>query len=321
LTKTERYQSAMTENTNANEGVKALLLGTTPERPDDIANLLANTQFERVSDRPALHLEAISISGKGLVVFTDRTMQQIWLIAYLSWQTLREQTGFILVPLRGGRPYETKLFERNDRYISRVNALDRALSELRTSPSGEITWPSDVPRLDPTLSQLRDAEDRAAYELGCFAASFVMLHETHHAMKRSASEDYGGMTEELACDMFAIRFQLENNDEYAKLRTYDPTAVYRKRSIGLLFGLAVAFESTELGLWLPSRTHPMAYDRIKQLVNFVEPEITSPDDDFWVIGCCMLLSKARRHNRLPDEIPFQSCRDLFYKVLALMRGT
>lgn len=87
----------MSEPTNANEEVAALFLGTMPERASEVAGLLETVQFERATDRPAMHLEATAFFGKGLVVFTDRTLQQVWLITYLAWRTLHEQSGFVIV--------------------------------------------------------------------------------------------------------------------------------------------------------------------------------------------------------------------------------
>ena len=164
----------MNDHSNADEDTKALFLGAAPERHADIEELLRTVEYKRANDRPALHLEGTAICGRGLVVLTNRTMQQIWLIAYLSWKTLHEQSGFVIVALAKKLPYDTSLYEKNDRYIGQVDRLGNALSDLQTADSGSNPWPSDVPRLDPELSELRDEEDHAAYDLGSFAAAFVL---------------------------------------------------------------------------------------------------------------------------------------------------
>ncbi|MCL4677181.1 MAG: hypothetical protein KJ017_01150 [Alphaproteobacteria bacterium] len=309
----------MNDHSNADEDAKALLLGTAPERPADVEDLLRSVEYKRAHDRPALHLEATAFFGRGLVVLTNRTMQQIWLIAYLSWKTLHEQSGFVIVALARKLPYDTSLYKKNDRYIGQVDRLGQALTDLRTADAGSNPWPSDVPRLDPDLSELRDEEDRAAYDLGCFAAAFVLLHETRHAIKRAQGDEYGGVAEELECDRYAITFLLDRCDQYAGQNNYEPIRVLRKRAMGVFLGLAVTFESTELGLWLPSDSHPSAYVRIQQLVRIVEANITDPNDDFWLFATCVLLSKARRDNQIHGTIPFQTTRSLFDMVLELMQ--
>ena len=309
----------MNDRSEANEGVRALFSGVAPERPEEIEQILETIQYELADDRPALHLEATAFFGRGLVVLTNRTMQQIWLIAYLSWRTLREQSGFVIVALATRTPYDVSQHPKNDIYIKHVDRLGEDLTALRTADVGRNPWPSDVPRLDPQLSELRDEEDRAVYDLSCFAAAFVLLHETHHALKRARGETWGGVEEELECDRYATGFLLDRSDAYAIPRNFEPSKVFRKRAMGVFLGLAVTFESTEMGLWLASESHPSAYDRIRQLVQFVDPIISNEDDDFWIFASCVLLSRVRRGSQLPATIRFLSPRDLFYKALELIR--
>lgn len=308
----------MSGHSSANEEAKALFLGTTPERAADVEELFKTVEYQLAHDRPAFHLEATAFFGRGLVVFTNRTMQQIWLIAYLSWKTLHEQSGFLIVALYTGCPYTTSVYEKNDLYLAQVDRLGEALASLRTAAENP-PWPSDVPRLDPQLSELRDEEDHAAYDLGCFATAFVLLHESEHAMKRSRGEDYDGIAEELECDRYALGFLLDQCHQYAGQNNYKGIEVLRKRTMGVFLGLAVMFESTEFGLWLPSDSHPSAYERIKQLIQFIDPLITDANDEFWVFASCVMLSKARRDGLLPGKIPFQSPRNLFEKLLEIVR--
>jgi hypothetical protein len=306
------------DSLDADELVKALLLATVPERSVDILKILQDLEYKQVQDRPALHLEATSFFGRGVVVFTGRTMQQMWLIAYLAWQTLREQIGFIVVSLIEKSAYRTAIFARNDKYISNVDRLDRALRELRIAEIGSNPWPADIPKLDPELSELRDVEDRTAYDLACFSAAFVLLHETSHAIRRAQGEDYGGIAEELASDKFAQDFLLLGCAEYAKQSGQPVAKILKKRAMGAFLGLAVTFESTELGLWLPSDSHPSVYERVNQLVRAVEPHFPDPNHDFWLFATSVLLSKARRGGKLPETLRFQTTRELFDRVLSLM---
>jgi hypothetical protein len=62
---------------NADDEVRGLFLGAMPERASDIAQLLETVQYERANDRPGMHIEATAFFGKGLVVFSDRTLAQV----------------------------------------------------------------------------------------------------------------------------------------------------------------------------------------------------------------------------------------------------
>jgi hypothetical protein len=164
----------MNQDTNADEEVRALFLGTAPEQSDEIEQIMTTTQFERAHDRPAMHLEASAFFGKGLVTLTDRTMQQVWLISYLTWRTLHEQSGFVIVARVFGLPYDVR-GDEHDGFTQNVDRLTDALTKLRDSSeeadAQNHPWPADVPRLDPKLSNLHSVEDRAVYDLACFGCA------------------------------------------------------------------------------------------------------------------------------------------------------
>jgi hypothetical protein len=309
------------QDTNADGDVRALLLGVAPEQSEEIGRLMRTTQFERAHDRPAMHLEASAFFDKGLVTLTDRTMQQVWLIAYLTWRTLHEQSGFVIVSRVFGLPYDIRGNE-HDAFTQDVDRLTDALMRLREAGENakveDHPWPSDVPRLDPTLSNLRGVEDRAVYDLACFGCAFLLLHETHHAQKRLRNEAPGGLAEEMECDRFAISFLYDGCEQYARQHNHSLIEVARKRAMGLLIGLSVVIESTERGLWSPSESHPPVYDRIRQLLDFVGATFTDPDDPFWVFATCVMLSKLRRAGRIPTLIDFDNCRGLAVELLGLM---
>jgi hypothetical protein len=205
-----------------------------------------------------------------------------------------------------------------DEFTAEIDRLGRALVELRSTEEELVPWPAYVPHVTPDLSQLRGVEDRAACDLMRFAQSFLLLHESCHAVKRAAGEGYGQLEEEIACDRFGIDYLLGRCDAYVPEDGYDRTDVLRKRAMGLFVGLVVIIESTERGLWAPSESHPPVRKRIELLTERVEPCLKDADDPFWVLATCALLSKLRREKRLPEAIPYTDCRDLFSKVVALL---
>jgi hypothetical protein len=311
----------MDEDTEADQATAALLLGTMPERKEEIAAILEDVQYRLVHDRPAMHLEASAFFGKGVVVFTNRTMQQVWLIAYLAWKTLQEQSGFVIVCLAQAAPYsltDLRVDAKSDQLLALVDRLGEALRDLRTAEVGHNPWPNDVPRLSEDLSELRDVEDRAIYQLSCFAVAFLILHETCHALKRVRGEPEGGIEEEMDCDRYAVSLLLDQIDKYASQEHEDKNKVRTKRAIGVFIGFAIVLESTERGLWTPSDSHPRLHDRIGIVVAAADSIISDPNDDFWIVSCCILLSKLRREERLPERIPFTDSRDLFLKVLDVL---
>lgn len=310
----------MSDDFDPTRETRALFVEVAPERTARIDELLQDVQYEIASDRPAMHLEATAILGKGLVVFTNRALQQVWLISYLAWRTLHEQSGFVIVALIKKLPYDLLIMRvEGDEYTDRVDRLGEALAALRNAEDS-LPWPDDVPKLTPDLSTLQDEEDVAAYDLARFACTFILLHETCHALKRIDSTPETGIEEEIECDRFAIDFLLSGCDKYAEQHGYDKVKVRRKRSMGVFLGLAVIFESTEYGLWSPSETHPSIYMRLRLVFNAVDPLMPDPDDPVWVYACCMLLSKMRRDRKLPGTIPFTSCRGLFLAILELLKS-
>ena len=290
---------------DANADAKALFDGTMPEKPSEVAAILAAIDFRRASDRPALHLEAAAFFGRGLVTFTDRTMQQIWLISYLSWQGLVEQSGLVIASLLSNLPYHEVSSNNSslEQFAKEVDRCADALLKLRDGTDGAFPWPNDVPQLTPDLSQLRSKEDRAAYDLGCFAGSFVLLHKSCHALKRIAGLDYDGAAEEMACDSYAIDMLLDGSPEYARQNDVDPLAVVQKRAMGIFLGLIIIFEATERASWAITAGHPSIVSRATALYKRVDSLGLPPNDHFWTYATSVLLSKLRRENHLPTEDP------------------
>jgi hypothetical protein len=314
----------MTNPVDADDEIRSLFLGTMPERAEEIDAISQNVSYRRGGDRPGLHLEAAAFAGQGLVTLTDRTMQQFWLIAFLGWQALREQSGFVIGFMLQGLPYDPGIVNTNsgsDEVMGYVDRLGVALQELRAAEPGIMPWPEGVPRFTPDLSELRDEEDRAAYDLGCFACAFALLHETRHAILCAEGGQGGGISEEAECDRYAIGLLLDRCDEYSDRCGDDRLMVRRKRAMGVFLGLVIILESTEREQRSRPTTHPSLSDRIDQLLVAVERLDLPPNDHFWIYSVSVLLSKLRREDRPPSPIGYRTFRELFLSTFNYMGAT
>lgn len=299
-----------------------LFLDTAPERGAELETVLEQIDFRLAADRPAFHLEATAIMGRGLVVFTPRTMRQIWLIGFMAWQCMHEQSGFIVGFLLQGRAYDLSAPDVGDAGIeaaARIVRLGVALRTLREAEDErESDWPSDVPKPPVPPAELDGEEDQAAYELACFALSFVMLHESWHALERIAGRDYAGRDEEFACDSYAAHMLLDRVEEYATSRAYTPAqteSVSSKRAIGVFLGLVLMLESTEIGLRAPTENHPAWTARMRAVLTIIEATTADEDGNFWVFATSVMLSRLRRDNIEVGVVQYGSARQLFYLVL------
>jgi hypothetical protein len=305
--------------TEANSQVRELFMGAMPERLAELDVVLEQISFQTASDRPAFHLEAIAVAGHGLVVFTPRTLEQVWLIAYMAWQCMHEQSGFVVGFLDQGRPYDLTAPDVGDagqRARARVSELGEALRRLRDAETEQAEWPADVPIPNPT-AVFEDTEDQAAFELACFALTFVLLHECYHALQRIAGVDYQGSVEELACDAYAAHFIIDHAHQYSVGMGYDKhqqQTVLDKRAIGTFLGLVLMLETTEIGLRTPTETHPAWIERVRAITAIIDP-IVSHNCDFWVYATSVMLSRLRREGLDIGSMPYKNVRALFNSAL------
>jgi hypothetical protein len=278
--------------------------------------------FRWAADRPGFYLEANAIMGHGIVVFAPRAMRQIWLISFMAWQCLCEQSGFIIGFLMQRRPYDLSASDVGDagaEAASRIVRLGAALRALRDAQEAiESDWPNDVPNPTGFRAEFAAEEDRAVYDIACIASSFVMLHEVCHALERIAGRRYAGIDEELACDRYAARFLLDRVSEYATSEGYTPEqaeSVRDKRAIGVFLGLVLVLESTEIGLREPTETHPAWTQRVRATLESMEKDLTGEAFKFWVFATSIMLSRLRREGIEIGIVPYDSARQLFYVAL------
>ena len=312
--------TAESSSNDANHEVRSLLEGAVPERKNDVDLIMDQIDFRRATDKDGIYLQATVILGRGLVVFTDRTMQQVWLVSYLAWQALREEVGPLLVSIikREDLSAHQKADRANRQEIPKTDRLAQALRDLCDSSPGILLWPDDVPTFDEKLSQLRDQEDKAAYDLTVLAAAFIFLHEVSHVKLREADEMEGGIEEELACDEYAANMLLANHAEFYHSQEVGKMGVGSKRAMGVFLGLLLMLEATEEDRWRGSESHPAIALRIRKCLDVIICH-ADVEESFWIYGSCALLSKLRRHDRLSTELgAFENAKELFDQLLIML---
>jgi len=76
--------------------VERLILASAPEKEPDLKRLwdLYAPQFSLIEDKPGFSLEA---GPFGLVLFTNRTMLQIWLLGFAAWKAVYSYGGLLVL--------------------------------------------------------------------------------------------------------------------------------------------------------------------------------------------------------------------------------
>jgi hypothetical protein len=297
--------------------VRQLLEGVAPERGLEIEALFSRVgiDYHRANDRPGFYLETLD----RVVLYNDRTLQQIYLIAFLTWKALTEQSGAIIVSLVRGQPYDETKVRRDPEqqmYERRVDELALALQKLRTADELHLAeWPVEVPRLGTAVPSFSSVTDRAAYETALFALAYVLLHETRHAMFAVDGDAPGGLAEEVACDAYATEFLMKGIHEYAAMSRFPAHKVATKRAIGLLIGQAIIVESTPEHRWNVADNHPPVGERLRTTLEALG---LPPLDHAWVFASSMLLAKLRRVNRPVGVIDFATPLELYSKLVKLL---
>jgi hypothetical protein len=220
------------------EEIRQLLLQVAPERSRDIDGLFAKypLQFERVRDTTGFTMA----TSFGVVLYNDRAFQQIYLISFLAWRALIEQSGGILLFEIAGRAYDHGALGATPSQREAEQAVDAAGAALRALRDSEsldhATWPPDLPY--PTLSTLpfKDKQHQAVYEIAVFAVAYIVLHEIRHAMFAHEGDSPDGIAEERECDTFALQLLLDGTREFAAMRGNPPQAVLSKRAMGAFLG-------------------------------------------------------------------------------------
>ena len=290
-----------------------LLRKAAPERTKEIEEAIERTGFHKQADGPGFEFKNVF----GQVVFSDRSLLQVYLLSFLAWRALRAYSGLIILMLYKQLPFNTAgvahLPEQREADAA-VDSLAGTLSELRKAfATIDVPWPKDVP--PPASTRHENVEDQAAQEISLLALAFIVLHETHHVTLAELGLSTGDWAEENACDAFARDLLLSSAEEYARSCGDDPDMVRNKRAIAIGLANAIYAEITPKHLWQGSDHPPIADRCFANYAGWPEDRNSSA----WVYMASVLAAQLRRRGVETGDITFGSARELCEKLTVLLR--
>lgn len=303
--------------TQASEAAKRVIFESAPERIGELEKIWNeySPQFSLTTDKRGFSAEA---GPFGLVLFTNRTMLQIWLLGFAAWKSLYSYSALFVI-LQGSKgkfiANEVNALKGQSEFDQEYDQLIldvRKLAEIENIDDFE--WPNHVPMPDDGKPQ--DIEGSVVFDLVCMAAAYVFLHEVQHVKFQDGKhDDLDPVDEELACDKFAREILLGELEVYADQSGYPLEKLKTKRAMSIAIASLLLLVITPKESWGGSRSHPSVSNRIEQLVNYLQ----IPDNDtFWNFFSCLVLSQLRKEGGMPDELVFSSQKDLCLKLVGCL---
>ncbi|MEP7352500.1 MAG: phage exclusion protein Lit family protein [Acidobacteriota bacterium] len=294
------------------QAIGGLIFEAAPERRTEIADLWQNyaPQFSRMSDKDGFAIEA---GPWGLILFTPRTMGQIWILGFAAWRALEAYCPYVLLCSEIAPSLMADVPDQAEADAALGEEL-RKVEELRNIDCVDaFDWPSGIP--EPSASLPKAARERAIVDSIKIASAYVFLHEIRHVMFASSAERPVNIkAEELECDGFARGFLLDRIPDYCTATGEAQDAVLNKRLVGLALGGFILLQVTKDRDG--SESHPAVAERLRGLT---QNEGGDGKSYPWVYACCLLLSVLRREEKLPPRLAFSDPRDLFEKMVLLLQ--
>jgi hypothetical protein len=299
-----------TPEEEATDMIKKLILAACPERQPEVAQLwqTCSPVIAQQHDAPGFLMAG---GPFGLITFTLRTMQQIWLIGFAAEAAFSAYcVGVIHALLYGHLDLDLLSTGTNHSYDSLIAKVE----ELRIAErSSDVSWPPTVPR--PEDGKPTDVKAALVFDLVCMAGAYCFLHELHH-VKLSSSETNGTLTpqeEELQCDGFARSMLLEKIAEYSTQTGYRGPLLNTKRAMSIGLGVLVVLGLTDSAS--DSQTHPAVAERIDALAQSLA---LHPNDGFWMYLGSLLIAHLR-YRRVAIGMPkVRSIKELCFELIDLL---
>lgn len=290
-----------------------LLRAATPERIGEVERLITLAGFHEASDGPGFKFENVF----GQVMFSNRSIMQVYLISFLAWRTLQAYSGLIIYLLYKGLPLDVNHASSLPGQAAAdeaVNKLASSLAAIRQAYSTlDVPWPAEVP--PPAIERHADAEHQAAQEISLLALAYILMHEIHHIALAQINEATGDWAEEHKCDEFARQMLLRDVDSYSASCGDDRDMVRNKRAMAIALANVIYAEITPKRLWAGS-DHPPIADRL--LANYKEWP-TDPNGHAWIYMSSALIAQLRRRGVPIGQIEFKTARELCEKLTELTR--
>ncbi|MGA3259678.1 MAG: phage exclusion protein Lit family protein [Bryobacteraceae bacterium] len=306
----------VSEGTTAevSELVLALLRGAAPERADELAALWRQfaLNFDTIQDKPGFDIKG---GAFGSVIFTPRTLHQIWLLGFAAWRAFEAYGGILQILPALGLPYDAAMIadlpgqlEAELRFQAAIHDA-RALNQVHQSEDFE--WPAAVPL--PSQQSFTSAAEEVTRDVTSIAGAFIFLHEVKHIVLTQSGTD--PHEEELACDQFAREFLLENITAYASTSGKPSDRILALRAMAVSVGLFVVLEITPVSSWRESESHPPLR---KRWTAFLEPVPLPIDHWFWSFTTSLILAKLRHEHRGPEQLDAADARGLCFEFINLL---
>ncbi len=300
---------------NPEDEIKLLLGGVIPERESEMSEYLNQyaSHIARCDDRPGFIIEAGSF---GILKFTQRTMDQMWILGFAANQALHSYSSMLaILRLHVGELDTNELEKIPDQSAEeeKYGRLINAVYELgQVNDTSEYTWPNEVPK--PEDRKPTDIEGAATFDLICMSGAYVFLHEMKHiAFSQDNNAPSNPHDEEFECDSYAKSMMLDKLETYSKDSGYDLSRLYTKRSMSISLALFYMLVITPIEAWGGTESHPSIKARIESLVE----GLPIPNDDIlWLYMSSLFLSQLRLINKEHLKIRFSSLKELTMKLIS-----
>jgi hypothetical protein len=295
--------------------IDRLITAAGPERRADLTALWHRyaPQFVLSPDRPGFVMK----SAFGAVVYTNKTLLQIWLLGFAAWRAVQAYADIIRFCAATGSLFDPPSVAALPSQSAVDAAFDRMLATAadlcQIDNLASFSWPADVP---PPGTESFSVPDKAAFDLVCIATAYVFLHEIKHiAFANDADGPTDPIAEEIACDRFALDFLLSGVRTFAAEIEKPADEVLAKRVAAIALAAFVVIEVTPPAAWSGSGSHPPLVERLKDIFATVE---IPPTGYPWNIGAALLLAKLRVPGRQIPQLIFADEKTLFEQLILLL---
>lgn len=308
----------MTE-VNAEKALWLLLGGVIPEKAGELKELLDkySHQFSRCEDKPGFVMNA---GPYGLLYFTHRTMWQMWLLGFAAHQALHVYGGLVLYLLATKQKFTAKILndipdQREE--TKKYNRLVDAVYKLGNIPRlDDFVWPAEIPT--PEDGTPKNVELAATRDLILMAGAYVFLHEIKHILFAGGegNRPEQAIQEEIECDQFARNLMIGELRKYTEKTGESIEKVRDKRATSMILAAFFMLVITPKEAWNGTQTHPSIEDRVTVIVEDLEiPE----NGTAWIYLVCVCLAQLQYVGETPEEISFNSYKELGLALLKQIR--